>query len=47
MAEREGQNVQWIELEPSVEAINLCDFIWKPFNYQKIVITFGVTFKGI
>ncbi len=34
---REGPEVEWLELEPSVEAINVCDFIWKPFNFAKNV----------
>ncbi len=37
LSEREGRNVIWIELEPNLESINICDFVWKPFNYQKNV----------
>ena len=34
---REGPTVEWQEIEPTVDAINICDFIWKPFNFAKNV----------
>lgn len=27
--------VEWIEVDPTVESVTTCDFIWKPFNYMK------------
>jgi hypothetical protein len=29
-------NFDWREVNPSQEAIRTCDFIWKPFNFQKM-----------
>jgi hypothetical protein len=32
---REGPNVEWIEVDPSVDSISICDLVWKPFNFLK------------
>lgn len=37
MFDREGENVEWIEVEPTVDSINSCDMVWKPFNFLKNV----------
>jgi hypothetical protein len=37
MFDREGANVEWIEVDPTVENIAICDLVWKPFNFMKNV----------
>jgi len=34
---RECDTVKWEEVEPTLDAINHCDLIWKPFNFAKQV----------